>query len=64
MEWTRLELEKRLQEQCDAMPLECEQTGQALENTRWRQMVLDTVSGKVQLWVRHGRQVKDKKWIC
>ena len=37
-EWTRLELKKRLQEQCDAMSTECMQTGQPLENTRWRQM--------------------------
>ena len=48
-ESTRLELQKRLQEQCDAMPMECAQTGQRLENTRWREMELDTVSGKVQL---------------
>lgn len=63
-EWTRLELQKRLQEQCDAMPTECVQTGQPLENTRWREMELDTVSGKVQLRVRHGRQAQPKKWIC
>ena len=63
-EWTRLELQKRLQEQCDAMSTECMQTGQPLENTRWRQMELDTVSGKVQLQARHGRQAQDKKWIC
>lgn len=46
-EWTRLELQKRLQEQCDELPMECPQTGQPLENTRWREMELDTVSGKV-----------------
>ena len=63
-EWTRLELEKRLQEQCDGMPRECGQTGQPLENTRWREMELDTVSGKVLLRVRHGRQAQHKKWIC
>lgn len=63
-EWTRIELQKRLQGLCDAMPTECAQTGQALENTRWREMELDTVSGKVQLRARHGRQVQSKKWIC
>jgi hypothetical protein len=63
-EWTRLELQKRLQEQCDAMPMECAQTGQALENTRWREMQLDTVSGKVELRARHGRQAQQKKWVC
>ena len=63
-EWTRLELQKRLQEHCDAMPMECAQTGQPLENTRWREMELDTVSGKVQLRARHGCQAQKKEWIC
>jgi hypothetical protein len=63
-EWTRLELQKRLQEQCDAMVMECAQTGQALEDTRWRRMELDTVSGKVELRARHGRQARRKKWVC
>ena len=63
-EWTRMELQKRLQELCDAMPMECAQTGQPLENTRWREMELDTVSGKVQLRARHGRKTQSKKWIC
>lgn len=63
-EWTRKELQKRLQELCDTMPMECAQTGQVLENTRWREMELDTVSGKVQLRARHGRKTQSKKWIC
>jgi len=63
-EWTRLELQKRLQEQCNAMPAQCPQTGQPLENTRWREMELDTVSGKVQLRARHGQEAQHKKWIC
>jgi len=63
-EWTRLELQKRLPAQCDEMPTECTQTGQGLANTRWREMELDTVSGKVQLQVRHGRLAQQKKWIC
>lgn len=62
-EWTRLELHKRLQAQCDAMPMECAQTGQPLENTRWREMELDTVSGKVKLRARHGFQAQQNKWI-
>ena len=33
-EWTRARLEQRLQEQCDAMPMVCEATGQPLRNTR------------------------------
>jgi hypothetical protein len=63
-EWTRLEWQKRLQEQCDAMPMECAPTGQPLKNTRGRQMELDTVSGKVALRARHGRQAPHKKWVC
>jgi len=63
-EWVRLELQKRLQEQCDAIPMECGQTGKPLENTRWRPMELDTVSGKVQLRARHGLQAQQKKWVC
>lgn len=63
-EWTRLEWQKRLQEQCDAMPMECAPTGQPLKNTRGRQMELDTGSGKVALRARHGRQAPHKKWVC
>jgi len=63
-EWTRLELQKRLQGECDAMPMECVQTGQTLKNTRWREMELDTVVGKVRLQARHGFQVQQNKWIC
>jgi hypothetical protein len=63
-EWTRLELQKRLQEQCDAMAMEGAQTGQALENTRWRELNLDTVVGPVKLRARHGHAVEQQQWIC
>lgn len=63
-EWTRKELERRLQALCDTMPSECPQTGQALKNTRWREMELDTVSGKVRLWARRGQLAQSKEWIC
>ena len=63
-EWTRLELQKRLQEQGDAMPMEGAQRGQPLKTTRWRQMELDPVSGKVELRARDGRQAQPKKWVC
>ena len=63
-EWTRLELQTRLQAQCDKMPMESAPAGQPLENTRWREMELDTVSGKVKLRARHGRQAQKKQWIC
>ena len=62
-EWTRLELEKQLQRECDAMVMECPQTGQPLKNTRWRWLTLDSVSGKVRLRVRHGRTDRQKPWI-
>ena len=63
-EWTRVELQKRLQEQCDAMEMDCAQTGQALENTRWRELNLDTVVGPVKLRARHGHAVEQEQWIC
>jgi len=63
-EWTRLELEKRLQQECDAMAMECPQTGQPLKNTRWRPLTLDSVSGKITLRVRHGQTDQQKRWIC
>lgn len=45
-EWTRLELEMRLQQECDAMAMECPQTGQPLNHTRWRPLTLDSVSAR------------------
>ena len=45
-EWTRLELQKRLQEQCDAIPMFSTQADPPLDNTRWRPLELDTVVGK------------------
>ena len=63
-EWTRLELQKRLQKECDAMPMVCGQTGQPLENTRWREMKLDTVAGRVELRVHRGYDPEQGKWIC
>ena len=61
-EWTRLQLRKRLQEQCDAVPMVSVPTGQPLNNTRWRPLELDTVVGKVKLKVRHGHGPEG--WIC
>lgn len=61
-EWTRLELHKRLQEQCDAMPMVSTQTAQPLTNTRWRPLELDTVVGKVELKARHGHGPEG--WFC
>ena len=61
-EWTRLQLQKRLQEQCDAVPLVSAPTGPPLNNTRWRPLELDTVVGKVKLKARHGHGPEG--WIC
>ena len=61
-EWTRLQLQKRLQEQCEAVPMVSVPTGQPLNNTRWRPLELDTVVGKVKLKVRHGHGPEG--WIC
>ena len=61
-EWTRLELQKRLQERCDGVAMVSAQTGQPLNNTRWRPLELDTVVGKVKLKVRHGHGPEG--WIC
>ena len=63
-EWTRLELQRRLQEQCDGMAMECPDSGQALKNTRRRELNLDTVAGGVKLWARYGHCVKQDRWIC
>lgn len=62
-EWTRSELEKRLQAECAAVEMVSKQTGEELENTRWRPMELDTVVGKVTLKARHGH-CPEQGWIC
>lgn len=61
-EWTRLQLQQRLQAQCDAVAMLSTQTGQPLKNTRWRPLELDTVVGKVELKARRGHGPEG--WIC
>jgi hypothetical protein len=61
-EWTRLPLQKRLQEQCDVVAMVSAQTGQPLNNTRGRPLELDTGVGKVELKARHGHGPEG--WIC
>jgi hypothetical protein len=63
-EWTRALLEKRLQAECLAVEMVSAQTGEALENTRWRSMGLDTVVGKVELKVHHGYCPEQEAWVC
>lgn len=63
-EWTRTQLEKRLQEECLAVEMVSAKTGEELENTRWRSMGLDTVVGKVKLKVHHGYCAEEEAWVC
>ena len=44
-EWTRRRLEKRLQEDSDAMPAVCPKTGEGLKDVRWRDLQLMSISG-------------------
>jgi hypothetical protein len=62
-EWTRVQLEKRLQEECLAVDMVSAQTGEELENTRWRSMGLDSVVGTVNLKVHHG-YCPEEGWVC
>lgn len=62
-EWTRVELEKRLQKACDAMALVSATTGQELRRVRRRPMELDTVAGKVKLLAPHGYEQQIGQWI-
>ncbi|HRZ55556.1 MAG TPA: hypothetical protein P5525_08870 [Candidatus Paceibacterota bacterium] len=62
-EWMRTPLEKRLQAECLAVDMVSAKTGEALENTRWRTMGLDTVVGKVDLKVHHGF-CPQEGWVC
>lgn len=63
-EWTRVLLEKRLQEECLTIEMISPRTGEELENTRWRSMGLDTVVGKVDLKVHHGYCPAEEVWVC
>lgn len=63
-EWTRARLEKQLQQQSDALPMVCVQSGAPLRNTRWRDLQLETVAGQVKLRVRYGYLEALKTWVC
>ena len=62
-EWTRALLETRLQAECLAVEMVSPQTGEELENTRWRSLGLETVVGTVQLKAHHGH-CPEKGWVC
>ena len=63
-EWTRQHLEKRLQDQSDAMPAVCPKTGEGLQDVRWRDLQLMSISGGVNLRVRHGYSPALGQWVC
>lgn len=63
-EWTRQLLEEQLQQQANAMPMECGPCQEPLRQTRWRSLQLDTVVGRVRLRVRHGYSTAQGRWIC
>jgi hypothetical protein len=63
-EWTRRRLEKQLQDQSDALPAVCQETGEGLQDVRWRELQLITVSGVVKLRVRHGYSPALGQWVC
>lgn len=61
-EWMRAQLEERLQEECLRVEMVSAQTGEELEDTRWRSMGLDTVVGKVNLKVHQG-YCPEEGWV-
>lgn len=63
-EWTRQHLEKRLQDQSDAMPAVCPKTGEGLQDVRWRDRQLMSIPGVVNLRVRHGYSPALGQWVC
>ena len=63
-EWTRKRLEQRLQDQSDATPAVCPKTGAGLKDVRWRDLQLRSVSGVVELRVRHGFSQALDEWVC
>ncbi|HWT82652.1 MAG TPA: UPF0236 family protein [Candidatus Methylomirabilis sp.] len=63
-EWTRRRLERQLQEDSDALPAVCPQTGEGLKDVRWRELQLITLSGVLKLRVRHGYSLALGQWVC
>lgn len=63
-EWALRRLTERMQEEANAMERLCPKTGQPLKDTRWRAMSLHTVSGSIELRVRHGFSEALREWVC
>ena len=62
-EWTRRRVEEKLQQASDALETACPATGRPLQDTRWRDLQLHTVSGVITLRVRHGYSAALGEWI-
>lgn len=63
-EWALRRLTERMQGEANAMESLCPKTGQPLKDTRWRAMSLHTVSGVIELRVRHGYSEALHEWVC
>ena len=63
-EWTRRRLEEKLQVEASAIPPLCPQTGLRLQDTRGRDLHLDTVAGAVKLRVLHGYSAALERRVC
>jgi len=63
-EWTRQRLEEQLQLDSISMEMICPESGEELEDARWRDLQLETVAGTVRLKVRHGYSAVLACWIC
>ena len=63
-EWTRQRLQEQLQQDSIGMEMVCPESGEELEEVRWRDLQLETVVGTVRLKVRHGYSAEFQRWIC
>jgi hypothetical protein len=62
-EWTRQQLEKQLQQECDAMTPVCARTGRKLSQARRRPIGLDSVVGTVKLRAPRGYEKQTGQWV-
>ena len=62
-EWTRRELERRLQQECDEMAGGCAKTGRKLSQVRRRWIQLDSVVGVVKVRAPRGYEKQAGQWI-
>jgi len=62
-EWTRLQLEKQLQKECDGLAPVSAKTGRKLSRVRRRPMELDSVVGTLKLRAPRGFEKQAGQWI-